>query len=423
MSAAVRRMVCDVQFRWLALVVLLMLPIPILDGSWLMRPGESMPLVVCFSLGPFAIGSSMAKLPVWRLLPVSRRQIGRAQWWLGFGGPVIFLLLGVALAVVVTRLSGVLRASPSDILALAGGECAVGVLLPTIVLGLVLRERLGGTATVLLSLLGTVVVGAAMVAVAFARPTLTPGLRLALPVAGGTAIAVVIAVYLASPMIGAVAGAGPARDRARRPLRAGMKGWAGLWPQFLWPTAFAAVLSTGIFLVMRMLSRHADATADQIAAAWGVGVLTLMPLIFGGMARISARVLRGLPISAGGLALILLGAVTAAQLLAFAALYLVCRIWHGPADAVLALVPMAAGFGACGLALTLRGRGWVTGLIWLVIMPLGGLSFDHPALAAAVMAAGAVSLPTGWLWVFLELSRGRSAYAPSPISVLSWRGR
>jgi len=329
----------------------------------------------------------------------------------------------VALAVAVTGLAGVLRASPSDILALAGGECAVGVLLPTIVLGLVLRERLGGTATVLLLLLGAVVVGAAMVVVAFARPTLTPGLRLALPVAGGTAIAVVIAVYLASPMIGAVAGAGRARGRAGRLLRPGVRGWAGLWRQVLGTTAFAAVLSMGAFLGMRMLSRHADTMADQIAAAWGIGVLTLMPLVFGGMARTSARVLRGLPVSAGALTVILFGAVTAAQLLAFAALYLVCRLCHGPADALLALLPVAAGFGACGLALTLRGRGWAMVLIWMVVLPLSGLSLDHPAFAAPITAAGAISLLAGWLWVFLELSRGRSAYQPSAISVLSWRGR
>lgn len=419
MSVAVRRMVCDIPLWWLLFAALCAVLTPLADGLWLIHSDERMPLIVTIFLSPIAISLAAVKLPVWRLLPVSRRQIGRAQWWLTFGGPLILQLVSLALALVVVGLTGAMRASPAAVLALAGGGCAVGVAFPAMnLLAWALRKRVGATAAAIPLLLWLIFI----VPLVFSPLSLTPALRFAFPLAGAIAIAVAIATYLISPVTfpdQSMVGRGSAHGPAGRLVRPGVKGWATLWRPFLGTTAFAAVVSTGLFIVMQLLTRQ----IDPIAAATGIAVLTMAPLIFGGMVRISARALRGVPVSAAVLTSGLLAAAAAAQLPAFAALYVACRLWRGPAAEVLALAPLVVGFGACCLALTLRGWWRVTPLVWLVVLPVSGFSIAHPTLAAAVVAAGVVSLAVGWLWIHFELSRGRSAYQPSAISASSWRGR
>ncbi len=420
MSAAVRRMVCDIPLRWLPFAALLVLLIPVSDGLWLIHPDGRMPLITALSPGPLAISLAAIKLPTWRLLPVSRREIGHARWWLGVGGPLILLALSLALATVVVSLAGAIRATPADMLALAGGECVVGVGMQAMSLaGPGLRKAVGSTGTVVLLLPWAVLA----CALAVGPPSLSPGLRLALPVAGAIAIAVAIALYrieptflLDLPMVRSV----PAHRRAGRFSRPGQKGWFGLWRPFLGVTAFVTAVPAGLFLVLRLISHQA---ADPVPAAVGMTVLAMASLIFGGMVRTSARALRSLPASAAVLTSVLLCAAAAVQLIAFAALYLVCRLWHGPAAALLVLLPLVVGVGACGFAFMLRGWGRATVLLWLVLLPICDLFFDHPTFATPAMAAGVASLLGGWLWVYFELSRARSAFQPRAISVPSWRGR
>src|SRR6201995_4553661 len=82
---AVRRMVCDLPTGWLLYAALMALMIPALDGLWLMHPDGRMPLTAALFMAAPAGVQAATKLPIWRLLPVSRRQIGQARWWMAVG--------------------------------------------------------------------------------------------------------------------------------------------------------------------------------------------------------------------------------------------------------------------------------------------------------------------------------------------------
>jgi hypothetical protein len=410
MSATVRRLVCDVPLRWLLVIALVATAILVMDVNGLLGPMPRVALGFLVALGPMALSQTSLKLPVWRLLPVSQRQIARARWWLSVGGPLALLVAGLAVALAVVEAMGLLRATPAQIAALLGGECALALAVPvTSVAG-----GLGVRMTGLITLLWVTI----LAALAFSRLGSNFGLA-----AGAVILAGAAAAYLFPRTALLEAPAGPPRRQAGAGRRGHMKGWATLSRPFLIDAAVFAVSSIGVFVVMRMMTQQTNPLRDAGAAAMGVGMLALAPTAFGARIRQSARSLRLVPVSGLALASILVGAVASIQLLAFAAFYLFCRLSHGPADQVLVLLPLVSGAGACVLGLTLRGWWQATIVLWPVFALVSALLVDWPAFAAVSVALGMASLAAGWWWAHFELTRGSHVYRPGPMTVVTWRGR
>ncbi|HEY3800530.1 MAG TPA: hypothetical protein VGL58_19430 [Caulobacteraceae bacterium] len=418
MTSFVRRMVFDFRPAWLAAIAVLVAILPLLDGLWLAQPRSLIPQVFVFFLAMPALTAATIKLPVWGMLPVSRREIGRAQWWLAVASPLLIVLASLSAALAVVGLCGGVAASPAQIAALAGDECALAVAFPALALwNSIARNRLAAV----------VAVGwlALLAVVAFSPLTLAVGLT-----AGALAATAAVVTYLAPTMVllrstvQLSIGARRAGARSRPTLRSGMRGWATLAAPFLTDTAGMAVVSIFAFATMRLLARHGNALTDPTAAGFAMAVLALAPSIFGAQVRQSARALRGLPVSGDFLASASIGAVVAAQLLAFSALYLACRLLTGPADALLRLLPFAIGFSACSLPLYLRSRNPIGAALSFPVFIIGNdILAGSPTLAWLGVAVGFAGVVAGWVWLRFELTRGRRAYRPWPTATSSWRGR
>ncbi len=412
MSATVRRLVCDVPLRWLLVIALQASAILVMDVAALLGPIPRVALIFLVALGPLALSQTSLKLPVWRLLPVSRRQIARARWWLSVGGPLVLLVAGLAVALAVVEAMGLLRATPTQIAALLGGECALALAVPIISVA----GGLGARMTSLITLAGAAI----LMALAFSRPGLIFGLA-----AGAVALAGAAAAYLFprttlldAPVLPPRRQAGAGRDSRH------MMGWTALSRPFLIDAAVFALGSIGIFAIMRAIAPQTNPLRDAGAAAMGAAMLVLAPMSFGTRIRQSARGLRLIPVSGLALVGILAAVVASVQLVAFAAFYLFCLLSDGPADQALALLPLVIGAGACILGVTLRGWGQVTMVSsWPVFALVSVLLVDWPPFAAISMALGAASLVMGWWWTHFELTRGSHVYRPLPTSVVTWRGR
>jgi|GEM_PF-6214253 len=411
MSATVRRLVCDVPLRWLLVIALEATAILIVDVAWLLGliiPRVTLGLLV--GMGVMALGQASLKLPIWRLLPVSRRQIARARWWLSVGGPLALLVAGLAVALAVVEAMGWLRAAPVQIAALLGGECALALAIPVISVAGGLSVRTAAGITLLWA--------AILAALAFSRPGPFFGLA-----AGAVALAGAAAAYLFPRTALLDAPAPPPRRQAGAGRGQHMKGWAALLRPLLIYAAVLAVSSIGFFVVMRMAIHQISQLRDvSVAAATGMGMLALAPMIFGARIRQSARSLRLVPVSGLALSSILVGAAASVQLLAFATFCVFCRLSHGPADQALALLPLVIGAGAWVLGLTLRGW-WQAIYLWPVFALISAPLVDWPPFAAVSVALGAASLAAGWWWTHFELTRGSHVYRPWPTSVATWRGR
>jgi hypothetical protein len=358
-----------------------------------------------------ALGQASIKLPVWRLLPVSRRQIARARWWLSVGGPLALLVAGLAVALAAVEAMGLLRATPGQIAALLGGECALALAVPVVSVagGLGFRTAAG------ITLLWVAI----LAALALSRPGPFFGLA-----AGAVALAGAAASYLFPRTALLDALVAPPRRQAGAGRSGRYKDWAALLRPLLIDAAVLAVSSIGFFVVMRMVIHQTNPLRDvSVAAATGMGMLALAPMIFGVRIKQSARSLRLVPVSGLALASILVGAAASVQLLAFAAFYLFCRLSHGPADQALALLPLVIGAGACVLGLRLRGWWQATIYLWPVFALISAPLVDWPAFAAVSAALGVASLAAGWWWTHFELTRGSHVYRPWPTSVVTWRGR
>src|SRR5438552_102265 len=101
MSTNIRRLMFDINpWVWasIAFVWLCMVPSDILSLSTGARAGLPLvPAILCNGLWSW----SNLKVPLWRTLPVTRREVDLARWWQGIAGAGVLLtaalLAGVAM--------------------------------------------------------------------------------------------------------------------------------------------------------------------------------------------------------------------------------------------------------------------------------------------------------------------------------------
>jgi hypothetical protein len=98
MNANIRKLAFDFGFRWLVPVQLL--AALLMDYSYLERPDPGIAVVGGVMLSLQAAMTTQSRVPLWRILPVSDREIGQARWWqmIGFSGAAIVLMIAAALA-------------------------------------------------------------------------------------------------------------------------------------------------------------------------------------------------------------------------------------------------------------------------------------------------------------------------------------
>ena len=114
-----------------------------LDFAWISQPAGNPMLMPGVLL---AINGSVIapRLPVWRMLPVTARDIDRARWWHSVGAPIVLLGLLMAASVLMATALGVRHASWRDIGLSWGGQGAVCVLMALVWMAIPLARRKWG---------------------------------------------------------------------------------------------------------------------------------------------------------------------------------------------------------------------------------------------------------------------------------------
>ncbi|HKX65352.1 MAG TPA: hypothetical protein VJM78_08575, partial [Rhizomicrobium sp.] len=142
-AARVRRLVLDIgplQGTYLLIQSAISL---FLDFLWVGHSLAGLMLMPGLLLG---ISGSMiaAKVPLWHMLPVTARDIDRARWWHGVGGPALLLGFFLAIPVLVQLAMG--RGHPpwSAIGLSLGGQFAVCIVLALVSIAIPLARRKWG---------------------------------------------------------------------------------------------------------------------------------------------------------------------------------------------------------------------------------------------------------------------------------------
>src|SRR5882757_1005245 len=142
-AGRVRRLVLDIGPLAAAYLLFQSALSLFLDFLWLSHPFGNPMLMPGLLL---AINGSMIapKVPLWRMLPVTARDIDRARWWHGVGGPGLLLSLFLAVPVLVLTVLGRGPVPWSAIGLTLGGQFAVCVTLAVVWMALPLVQRRWG---------------------------------------------------------------------------------------------------------------------------------------------------------------------------------------------------------------------------------------------------------------------------------------
>ncbi len=452
MSRNVRRLVLDPFPLWqLGLGLLLWLVIGAMTALWAWKM-QTVSLTMAFSTVGLAMGFMM-KVRAWETLPVSRSELGQAQWWYLWGRPFVLVAVVTAIAVAVDGALGILQADWADIGAYLCAEITLlflsGLMAP--IGGLARRLGQGGTGMV------TIAVALATLGLAFhwSLDGSVAVFRSQMVLGGLVSIGLALVALLLSRWIPLARpqkwGAGKASKADNVPSQARRK--AARPVGAVWLAAFilgrqARVVPFFALLVIVLTGVTRLGVLKDILPAdiW----LQFVPL-FGGVsvmamtAMMSQRMLAGLPLSALQRTVALQGAAPALQvpLLAVTVAAGAALGSHGVSAGWLmgtGLTALAAVFmSAIALPMFLR-FGPRAPLLFIGILagPIGattGIStaaalharhiFGLPIdLGILVLAVGLAALvPLGWVWTWLELAHGRAAYRQRLTAFTTWRGQ
>ncbi len=450
MSRHVRRLVLDPFPLWqtgLGLFGWLLLGAMTALWAW---HGKVAGLTMIFAPAAMAM-SFTQKVRTWQTLPVSRSELGQAQWWYLWGRSFVLIVLVTAAAVALDLALGALRAGWADIGAYLCGEITLlflaGLMVP--VTGLV--RPLMGTGGVTLAV-AAVALAALGLAFHWSLDGPVSAFRAQMVWGGGLSVGLAIIamglsrwIPLAQPLKwsggrATKADAAPVEQTRGTPASA-LRLTAFILGRLLRILPFFAVLIGILTVVARQGALKAILPPDM----W----LPYLPF-FGGVsamaltATVSQRMLAGLPLTAvqrtvalQAVAPILQVPLLALTIAAGAAL----RPDGVSAQWLMGLGVISLGailMSAIALPMFLRfgqkapflfvgavaaPAGAVTGLSAAVTLHahrLFGIDLDRVMLILGAVLA--VMVLAGWLWTGLELAYGRAAYRQRLTAFTTWRG-
>jgi hypothetical protein len=428
----VRKLALDVGFTWL--LPFQILAALIMDLSYLRQPelGSAMVAGAMLSL---QAATTNGKVALWRTLPVTDREIGRARWWqmTGLPGLGIMLVMAAALALhVLMPLDGSGHGMQPDAMTLL--RCLLLQFYYPVFLtlfGLVVTfVRLTRSPFALASMI--LVWAPWLVLLPGVVPRLSMETRiLALGLAG---LILAVMLYMTAPTWPQPVtqpmqlDIGGGTNRALASDRAGQGGWTAL--------CGVAVLRPVLMLTMILAVWIALILALNPGHGMVLQLELIIPLIvilqitqFNATALRALRVLPGSTVSLTAY-LFLLPLILMA--VAVCGLSLILEPWLAAATPRIDVVALAAVLfaGALALPAALAVRQMAMALVLILpmaLVPLIIFGWDYvPApwhderllsgLTASVICAG-------FLWMYIQISRGTRVYRLQPFVAASWRGR
>ena len=360
----------------------------------------------------------LPKVPVWRLLPVSRTEMDRARWWLGIGGPALALGLVMTVAWALSGAMGHPGPAPGSIALVVAAQIGVAVALIFIQWFVFpLAAPVTGRWSVLL-LIPLLLVIFRVILLPRDHQT-SQGLMLGFAYGGptGAALLYFCTGHWPAPMVAGLWAAAAAErlEPKTTPQAPGLRGWTALLvsssPILLMTWAGVLVFPAVIQLVVP--------DADVTVFGWIVTLLaaqiSVMPLA-GAM-----RVLRALPLSGGRLTLYLVLVLTAVATIALLAFQLgIYFVGHQPRNPVsqlpLLCLPLLYFPSTLRFGFRFAQFGYAASLI--IMLPLQLLPLMP--LEVAALATGALCT-AGAAWTWWEITRGTSAYRLQPLVAPRWR--
>ena len=420
MNPAIRRMALNLS-PWIWAFILYTVAIGgLMDFFWLNRPVAGFPPLIVGIL--FGIGPSMSawKVALWRILPVSQRQIDLARWTQGIIFPLVSLSLIMLLPALVMGFLGTLHVRWPAILLMIAAQAGCGVIIfcGQVIVPLMAR-RIGGWSVLALMV--------AIFPIGFAPIWMRNG-SMQFPILPALAFV----EFAAASLLYATAGRWPlpvvgwanfwsARETVVRHANPGLSGWQALLlaqsPMVL--LCWCAI--PGVPLLLRFaLGDHGDLSFMAVVGVLSSGLLTVT------MFSQSMRGLRALPLSGLAITISIMASLISVQLvgaiLFTATLALLQPYYQRPNYALLpiGLVPLLFAF---SLRFSPRVAQFINA-IGLFSVPLGAfllrtLHFRIVDTAALVV----VLVALGFAWSYWEIVSGRHAYRAQPLMPVRWRGR
>ena len=413
----IARLARDVSPWIIGWMVFMLLTIGLIDFAWMRHPSlRGAPLVPGMMLFLMATLTAQ-KLPLWRTLPVSRRQIDLARWWQAVGITGL-LLATVLLAIMAWRAAHDLpHPDLADVLLLALAQSALGTLYAAAIFVIIpwAARHVGRFAAAL---------AAPLVLLPFllARTMASDiSLQKVLWIMAPAGVVVAALLYASAgrwpePLATGIWGAANTKSESRD--RRGASGWfalaAGLLPALAWCWGLAAAVPILFHLLVPRMPAG--------LFGWFVS-LAAMQIVISGLA-VAMRPLRALPLAGMALVLQLALVLLVTQAISLAVYEGVLVALGQKLEVILFLVPLALPlvYFAAALRFGLKVVQFGYGLIILATIPLqlvqGG---THLIIWSAGIAI--LLLALGLWWMSVEILRGNHAWRVQPIQQQRFRGR
>ena len=420
MAGNVRRLALDINpLIWLYLLFLAGAGL-LMDYDWCAFSPHLRPSLMPGFLFGIAASIMLQKMPVWRLLPVSKIEMDRARWWLGIGGPDLAVGAVMMMAWALSRAAGHPGPAPASVALVLAAQIGVNVaLIFTQWFIFPLGAPLAGRWSMLLLI--------PFMLVTF-RVILLPRDHQALQqlmqgfAYGGVAAAALL--YLCAgrwpaPMVGGLWAAGTKGQKmAAAPQAPGLRGWpallAGALPMLLMIWAGILIVPAGIQLMI----------PDFDMTIFSLIVVLLAAQTSVTQLASAMRVLRALPLGGMRLTLclaLILMAVTLVSLLVFLVGGNVAghHPWNLTALVPLLCLPLLYFPSTLRFGFRFAQFGYAASVI--VMLPLEVLPSLAPFSLVALVTAALSAAGVAWSW--WEITRGTSAYRIQPMLAPRWRGR
>jgi len=432
MTGRMRKLALDFGFAWL--VPLQLLAALMTDLGYLQRPelGNAMVTGVMLSL---QATTTNGKVALWRTLPVTDREIGRARWWqmTGLPGLAIMLVMAAALALQeLMPLGGSRRAMQPDAMALLRG-LLLQFFYPVFLTLFGLAVNFARLTRSPFAIASTILVWVPWLLL---LPGIVPGLpmetRMLMLGLAGLVLAVILYMTapnwpqpVTQPMQLEIGGGS---NRAVTSDRAGQGGWMALCGLAMLRPVLMLTMILAVWITLVLALNPGRGTILQLQ-------LIIPLIVILQMTQFNATALRALRILPGSTAsltayLFLLPLILMAA--AACGLSLILEPWLTAATPRIDVVVLAAILfaGALGLPAGLAVRQMAMALVLMLPLALApliifGWDYVPPPWHDERLLSGltASAICGGFIWMYVQISRGTRVYRLQPFVASHWRGR